>query len=82
MRILRGLLTLVGLLCIVYLGVTAYLGYRVGSAIHAAEQQRIIREGAHIVGRGNMERYAVRRSGIPEFLVESPTFWLALHRSE
>ncbi len=82
LRTLWGLLALLGTLCIVYLGLTAYLGYRVGIAIHDAEQHVLVREGAHIIGRANMERYAIHRSGLPDFLVESPTFWLLLHRME
>jgi hypothetical protein len=68
--------------CLLYLAGTAYLGYRVGSAIHDAEQRVLVRTGAHIVGRVAMERYAIHRSGIPDFLVESPTFWLLLRRTE
>lgn len=82
LKMLRGLLALVGALCIVYLGVTAYLGYRVGAAIAAAERHAAVRAGARLIGRANMERYAVHRSGIPEALVDSPTFWLLLRRTE
>jgi hypothetical protein len=82
MRFLGRLLALVGVLALIYLCVTAYLGYRVGSAIREAEQRRLVRTGAHIVGRAMMEHYAVRRSGIPEVLVDSPTFWLALRATE
>jgi hypothetical protein len=82
MRLAGTLLALVGLLAIVYFGVTAYLGYRVGSAIHAAEQRRIVRIGARIVGRTELERYAIRRSGLPDVLVESPAFWYVLRATE
>ncbi len=82
MGFFRGLLALVGLLAVIYFGFTAYLGYRVGSAIAAAEQKQLVRTGVHIVGRELMERYAVKRSGLPEILVDSPTFWLLLRKSE
>lgn len=82
MRFVGTLLALVGALALVYLGVTAYLGFRVGSAIHAAEQRRIVRAGAHLVGRPALERYAIRRSGLPDVLVQSPTFWLLMRRAE
>ncbi len=78
----RALLTLIGLHAVIYFGLTAYLGYSVGSAIAAAERKELVRTGAHIVGRELMERYAVRRSGLPEILVDSPTFWLLLRNSE
>lgn len=82
MRLVGSLLALIGVLAVVYLGVTAYLGFRVGSTIHAAEQRRIVREGAHLIGRPALERYAIHRSGLPDFLVQSPTFWLLLRESE
>ncbi|HEY9084422.1 MAG TPA: hypothetical protein VIN40_00565 [Candidatus Tyrphobacter sp.] len=82
MRFVLGLLAIFGLLCILYLAGTAYLGYRVGAAIHQEEQHAVIRTGAHLVGRQEAERYAVKRSGIPGYLTESPTFWLELHRAE
>jgi hypothetical protein len=82
MRLAGTLLALVGLLAIVYFGFTAYLGYRVGSAIHAAEQRRIVRIGARIVGRTELERYAIRRSDLPDVLVESPAFWYVLRATE
>jgi hypothetical protein len=64
------------------LGATAYLGYRVGSAIAQAEQRILIRDGVRVAGHELVERYAIRRSGIPSYLVESPTFWLLLRRTE
>jgi hypothetical protein len=82
LKMLRGLLLVLGALCVVYLGLTAYLGYRVGAAIQDAERHVVIRTGAHLIGRANMELYAVHRSGIPAFLVESPTFWLLMRRTE
>lgn len=82
MRFIGSLLALVGLLAILYFGFTAYLGYRVGTAIHRAEQRRIVREGARIVGRAMLERYAIRKSGLPDMLVESPTFWIELRATE
>ncbi len=82
MRFIGSLLALVGLLAILYFGFTAYLGYRVGTAIHRAEQRRIVREGARIVGRAMLERYAIRKSGLPDALVESPTFWMELRATE
>lgn len=82
MRILGRLLAVVGVLALVYLGATAYLGYRVGVVIHQVEQNRIIRTGAHVIGKRNMERYAVHRSGLPDVLTESPAFWFMLRRME
>ncbi|MGH7738027.1 MAG: hypothetical protein ACREMP_09215 [Candidatus Tyrphobacter sp.] len=82
MRFIGRLLALIGILAIIYFGFTAYIGYRMGTAIHSAEQRRIVRVGAHLAGRSTVERYAIRRSGLPDFLVESPTFWLLLRNTE
>ncbi len=82
MRMLGRLLAIVGILAVVYFGFTAYLGYRVGSAIHAAEQRRLVRTGVRVVGQRVVERYAIRRSGLPDVLVESPTFWAVLRATE
>ncbi len=82
MGFLKGLLAIIGILAVIYFGFTAYLGYRVGSAIATAEQKQIVRAGAHVIGRELMERYAVKRSRFPEVFVDSPTFWLLLRRSE
>jgi len=82
MRIFGRLLAAVGLLALGYLVATAYLGYRVGSAIHDAERHRIVRAGAHLIGRAALERYAIRRSRLPTYLYESPSFWYALRRFE
>lgn len=82
MRLARRVLTLIGGLCIVYLCVTAYLGFRVGTAINDAEKREPVRTGARILGRVAIERYAIARSGIPPYLIESPTFWLLLHQTE
>lgn len=81
-RIASALLAVVGALCLLYFGATAYLGYRVGEAIRQAEGRLVIRTGAKLVGRSAFERYAIHRSGLPQFLVESPTFWLMLRKAE
>lgn len=82
MRFLGTALAFFGIICALYFGLTAYLGYRVGAAIAAAEQRVLIRDGVRIAGHELMERYAIHRSGIPHYLVESPTFWLLLRRTE
>lgn len=82
MRFLGRLLALIGVLALIYFGFTAYLGYRVGNGIHDAEQRRVVRAGAHLIGRPMLERIAIRRSGLPDFLVQSPTFWLVMRRYE
>jgi uncharacterized membrane protein SpoIIM required for sporulation len=83
MRIVRDLFALFGLACLLYFAFTAYLGYRVGRAIAVAEQRRpMVRRGAALLGRDAIELFAVRRSGLPYYWVESPTFWLLLRNSE
>jgi hypothetical protein len=73
---------LVVLLGLVYLGTTAYLGYRVGTAISQAKTHALIAIGAGIVGRNKVERVAIQKSGLPNYLTASPAFWLALRVCE
>jgi hypothetical protein len=82
MKVLGSVLACFGVICALYFGATAYLGYRVGVAIAQAEQSVLVRDGVRIAGHELIERYAIRRSGIPHYLVESPTFWLLLRRTE
>jgi len=82
LRLIRMSFWLVVLLALSYFGTTAYLGYRVGSAISQAKTHALIAIGAGIVGRNHVERAAIKKSGLPNYLVVSPTFWLALRVSE
>lgn len=75
----------VGLVCavvVVYLGITAYAGYRVGTAIADAKRNPLVAVGSHLVGRERLEEYAVKRSRLPRYVTESPSFWAALRASE
>ena len=75
----------VGALCaivVIYLAVSAYAGYRVGSAIADAKRNPLVAVGSHLVGRDRLERYAVSRSKLPAYITESPSFWAALRASE
>lgn len=81
-RLIRSCIRLIALLGLAYFGTTAYFGYRVGSAINQAKTHALTAIGATIVGRDRVERVAIKKSGLPDYAVASPTFWLALRVSE
>ena len=77
-------LLVVAVLCslVAYLGVTSYAGYRVGSAIASSKKNTLIAIGERLVGRDAIERYAVRKSNLPAYITQAPTFWMALRATE
>jgi len=81
-RLIRTSVWLVVLLGLAYFGTTAYLGYRVGSAISQAKTHTLIAIGADLAGRNHVERVAIKKSRLPNYLLASPTFWLALRVTE
>lgn len=74
----------VAVLCVMvaYIGVTAYAGYRVGSAISAAKRNTLVAIGERVVGREALERYAIKKSKLPDYITQAPPFWVALRASE
>lgn len=66
-----------------YLGVAGYCGYAVGRAMRDAKASNpLIGMVAHAVGRETSERYAIARARVPGYLVQAPTFWIALRMNE
>ena len=80
---MRTAALLVAAALLLYLGVTAYAGYRVGSAIRDAQRSNVeVRAGAAIFGERAIERIALRRAQLPAWITGSPAFWPALRRAE
>jgi len=66
-----------------YLALGAYAGLRVAQGIDQVEHSSVlVRAGASVLGRRAIERIAIRRSGLPAWLVASPSFWIALRSSK
>lgn len=79
----RSIITLAIILLIVYLGLSALYGYRVGRTIYEAKAHNAyVAIASTMVGREETEHYAITHLQVPEFVVKSPTFWLALRLSE
>jgi predicted secreted protein len=66
-----------------YLIVAAYCGYALGRAMHQAKADNpLIGVVADAIGRDHAERVAIARSRIPAYVVNAPTFWIALRLNE
>lgn len=82
-RNLRALILAAAAILLLYFAVTAYAGYRVAGGIRQAERSNLlVRTGAEVLGPKAIERLALKRAELPSWLTASPTFWLALRRSQ
>lgn len=74
---------IVAALAACYLLAAGYCGYVVGRAMRDAKASNpLIGMVANAVGRESSERYAIARAHVPAYLVEAPTFWIALRMNE
>lgn len=79
----RLLITTVLILVLAYAGLTAYAGFRVAHGIDDAKAQSMLtRVGARMMGRDAVERLAIRKGNLPDWITQSPTFWMALRATE
>jgi hypothetical protein len=79
----RSIIALAVALLIVYLGLSALYGYRVGRVIYEAKARNpYIAIASNMVGREETEQYAITHLQVPEFITKSPAFWLTLRLSE
>jgi hypothetical protein len=81
-RIFEATVWLIAGLAIAYLLVAAYFGYAVGRAMHEAKANPLIGIVAGAIGREPSERYAIAKARIPAYIVQAPTFWIALRINE
>ncbi len=66
-----------------YLVAGAYYGYVVGRAMHEAKASNpMIAAVAGAVGRNASEQFAIVKMKVPEYIVKTPTFWVALRMNE
>ncbi|HEY1653836.1 MAG TPA: hypothetical protein VGF86_01845 [Candidatus Tumulicola sp.] len=73
---------LLAALAAAYLLLAGYYGYAVGRAMHDAKRNPLIAVVAGAIGREGSERYAITKARIPSYIVEAPTFWIALRLNE
>jgi hypothetical protein len=81
-RYIRLAVFLVVVAGLAYLVVTGHLGYRVGLAISQAKTHTFTAIGATIVGRDKVERAALKKAKLPNYVVASPSFWLCMRVTE
>jgi hypothetical protein len=65
-----------------YLGITALYGFEVGRQIYQARANPILGIGSAIIGRDATEYLAIQQGNLPTWIIDSPTFWVALRISE
>lgn len=80
---MRTVLSLVLLLALVYLVISAYAGFLVARGIDEAKASSVVtRIGARVMGRDAVEKLAIRKGNVPGWITESPSFWLTLRTTE
>ncbi len=80
---MRPVLIVVLILVLAYAALTTYAGFRVARGIDEAKaQSSIVRVGARVMGRDAVERLAIRKGNVPNWITQSPTFWMALRANE
>jgi hypothetical protein len=80
---MRLLVSLVVFIALTYIALTAYAGFRVARGIDEAKAQSVVtRAGARLMGRDAVERLAIRKGNVPNWIVQSPAFWMTLHATE
>jgi hypothetical protein len=80
---MRPLITLAILCVLAYTGLSAYAGFAVARGIDDAKAQSVVtRVGARMMGRDAVERLAIRKGNVPQWITQSPAFWMALRAYE
>lgn len=80
---MRLVLTLALVFALAYAGIGAYAGFRVARGIDDAKASSVVtRVGARLMGRDAVERLAIRKGGVPQWIARSPAFWMALRANE
>lgn len=80
---MRSLLNAAVFLAVCYLALTAYAGFRVARGIDDAKASSLpTRVGASLAGRDAVERMAIRKGNVPQWVTQSPSFWLTLRAVE
>jgi len=79
---LSGLIKLGLFILIGYLILTGIYGFSLGHQIYLARSNPIIGFGSALVGRDATEAFGIQQSGLPQWVIDSPSFWFALRVSE
>lgn len=66
-----------------YAAVTGYAGFLVARGIDDAKAHSVVtRVATTIMGRDAVERLAIRRGRVPQWVTQSPAFWMTLRATE
>lgn len=66
-----------------YTAFTGYAGFLVARGIDDAKAKSVVtRVGARLMGRDAVERVAIRKGNVPNWITQSPAFWMALRANE
>jgi hypothetical protein len=66
-----------------YFVVTGYAGYLVGKGIDDAKRQNLlVAVGTTVIGRHTTENLALHQAKLPDYITQSPTFWMILRLTE
>ena len=80
---MRLVLSVVIAFAVLYAAFTAYVGFRVARGIDDAKASSVVtRVGARMMGRDALERLAIRKGNVPNWVTNSPAFWVTLRAME
>jgi hypothetical protein len=80
---MRVLLAVAFLCAFAYTAVTGYAGFLVARGIDDAKAHSVVtRVGARLMGRDAVDRVAIRKGKVPQWIIQSPVFWATLHATE
>jgi hypothetical protein len=66
-----------------YTAVTGYAGFLVARGIDDAKARSVVtRVATGVMGRDAVERLAIRKGRVPNWVTQSPAFWATLHATE
>lgn len=71
------------LCALAYTAVTGYAGFLVARGIDDAKaRSAVTRVATRLMGRDAVERVAIRKGRVPQWVTQSPAFWMTLRATE
>lgn len=80
---MRLVIAAVFLCALAYTAVTGYAGFLVARGIDDAKAHSVVtRVATRLMGRDAVERVAIRKGRVPQWVTQSPAFWMTLRAAE
>ncbi|HET9095623.1 MAG TPA: hypothetical protein VFN37_03090 [Candidatus Baltobacteraceae bacterium] len=80
---MRLVLAAIFLCALGYTALTGYAGFLVARGIDDAKAHSVVtRVATSIMGRDAVERLAIRKGRVPQWMTQSPAFWMTLRAAE